>query len=427
MSRPGACSPGTSTSGGRPSTTSPTCSRSSPEEEWTTPTDLAGWDVQGGAPRTSRTSRASSPATRRRPPTSASRRTSPGFMGLYTEIGVVNRRDASPTRSSTRSARRPRRGTPRCSPTRPPTATRSPSRSSAASPWDWRTLLRNRPLDVWMHEQDVRRAVGRPGDMDSRAGPAHRGVPRREPRLRARQEGRRTGRHHRWCWTWRAARRSRSTINDDRPRRAARRPPAEPDGDAADGPRVVHPARRRPLRRRARARSRVDGDQELGQQVLDAHGHHPVTGGGRHLAARRHPRPGRPHRRGHRHDRRRARPPHRARAGPPRRPGGARRPQPRSGSTRPRETIRAEVPGRRARAARASTSPTWRRYAARRPRPPRVRPDRRAGQQRRRDGHAVPAHRRRARAADGDQPLRPVPADRAAAAAAGRQRGRHAW
>ena len=29
-------------------------------------------------------------------------------------------------------------------------------------PWDWRTLLRNRPLDVWMHEQDIRESVARP-------------------------------------------------------------------------------------------------------------------------------------------------------------------------------------------------------------------------------------------------------------------------
>lgn len=28
--------------------------------------------------------------------------------------------------------------------------------------WDQRTLLRNRPIDFWVHEQDVRRATGRP-------------------------------------------------------------------------------------------------------------------------------------------------------------------------------------------------------------------------------------------------------------------------
>ena len=90
-----------------------------------------------------------------------------GLMGLYTEIGVVNRRDASPTRSSTRSARRRPRGTPPCWPTRRPTATPSPEHIFGGVPWTWRLLLRNRPLDVWMHEQDVRRAVGRPGGMDS--------------------------------------------------------------------------------------------------------------------------------------------------------------------------------------------------------------------------------------------------------------------
>lgn len=34
-------------------------------------------------------------------------------------------------------------------------------------PWSWDTLLRNRSIDVWVHEQDIRRAVGRPGGLDS--------------------------------------------------------------------------------------------------------------------------------------------------------------------------------------------------------------------------------------------------------------------
>ena len=162
-----------------------------PDEEWSTPTDLPGWDVKAVASHIAHLEGilAGDPeetADVGEPPHVT------GLMGLYTEIGVVTRRDASPDaiineirdgrhRAAHRAARRPadRRAPP------------SPSRSSAASPWDWRTLLRNRPLDVWMHEQDVRRAVDRPGGMDSVAGPAHRGVPRREPRLRARQEGRR--------------------------------------------------------------------------------------------------------------------------------------------------------------------------------------------------------------------------------------------
>ncbi len=32
--------------------------------------------------------------------------------------------------------------------------------------WSWDRLLRNRVIDLWVHEQDIRRAVGRPGAMD---------------------------------------------------------------------------------------------------------------------------------------------------------------------------------------------------------------------------------------------------------------------
>lgn len=33
--------------------------------------------------------------------------------------------------------------------------------------WNWETALRNRAIDVWMHEQDIRRAVDLPGGLDS--------------------------------------------------------------------------------------------------------------------------------------------------------------------------------------------------------------------------------------------------------------------
>ena len=29
--------------------------------------------------------------------------------------------------------------------------------------WTWDVLLRNRCVDMWVHEQDIRRALGRPG------------------------------------------------------------------------------------------------------------------------------------------------------------------------------------------------------------------------------------------------------------------------
>jgi uncharacterized protein (TIGR03083 family) len=50
----------------------------------------------------------------------------------------------------------------------PPTdGSAKPEHIFGGVPWTWRVLLRNRPLDIWMHEQDVRRAVGRPGGMDT--------------------------------------------------------------------------------------------------------------------------------------------------------------------------------------------------------------------------------------------------------------------
>lgn len=33
--------------------------------------------------------------------------------------------------------------------------------------WSWDTLLRNRSIDMWVHEQDIRRAIGKPGSMDA--------------------------------------------------------------------------------------------------------------------------------------------------------------------------------------------------------------------------------------------------------------------
>src|SRR4029079_13552107 len=66
-----------------------------PDEEWATPTDLAGWDVRACAAHTAHLESilAGNPeenADVGQPPHVRSP------MGLYTEIGVANRREASP-------------------------------------------------------------------------------------------------------------------------------------------------------------------------------------------------------------------------------------------------------------------------------------------------------------------------------------------
>jgi uncharacterized protein (TIGR03083 family) len=137
-----------------------------PEEQWATPTDLAGWDVRACAAHTAHlegilagnpeeTADVGEPAH------------VTGPMGLYTEIGVVNRRDASPDAiiNEIRESVTKRHTALLADP--PTDGTAGPQPIFGGVPWTWRTLLRNRPLDVWMHEQDVRRAVGRPGNLDS--------------------------------------------------------------------------------------------------------------------------------------------------------------------------------------------------------------------------------------------------------------------
>ena len=138
------------------------------EEEWATPTDLAGWDVKAIA---SHIAHLESILAGNPEETAEVGEPShvTGLMGLYTEVGVVNRRDASPDAiiNEIRAAATARHTRLLADP--PADADGTPEPIFGGVPWSWRTLLRNRPLDVWMHEQDIRRAVDRPGGMDSPA------------------------------------------------------------------------------------------------------------------------------------------------------------------------------------------------------------------------------------------------------------------
>jgi uncharacterized protein (TIGR03083 family) len=139
-----------------------------PEERWSAPTDLPGWDVRavaahsahleallGGAPH-DEVEIGEPPHVR-------------GMMGRFTEQGVVARRDRTPDeiinelRSSATSRHTALLSDPPTDPDAP-----APGVFGAIG-WSTRTLLRNRPLDLYLHEQDVRRAVGQPGNFDSPA------------------------------------------------------------------------------------------------------------------------------------------------------------------------------------------------------------------------------------------------------------------
>ncbi len=49
----------------------------------------------------------------------------------------------------------------------PPVDPDAPAPSPPGTSWGWGRLLHNRVVDMWMHEQDIRRALGRPGGWDS--------------------------------------------------------------------------------------------------------------------------------------------------------------------------------------------------------------------------------------------------------------------
>lgn len=139
--------------------------------DWSRPTDLAGWDVHAvTAHVTHLESLLSGGPDETADVADLPHITSP--MGKFTEIGVITRRDREP--ASIISELRAAAGTRRAALlAEPPTDADAPADGMFGMiGWNQRTLLRNRPLDIWMHEQDIRRAVGRPGGMDS-AGAQH--------------------------------------------------------------------------------------------------------------------------------------------------------------------------------------------------------------------------------------------------------------
>lgn len=139
-----------------------------PEESWGLPTDLPGWTVHDVAAHTAHLENLVAGGTHDDVEIGEPEHAR-GLMGRFTEQGVVARRDRSSDEliNEIRASATARNTT---------LLAHQPEDGSAPAPglfgaigWTVRTLLRNRPLDVWMHEQDVRRAVGRPGNLDSPA------------------------------------------------------------------------------------------------------------------------------------------------------------------------------------------------------------------------------------------------------------------
>jgi uncharacterized protein (TIGR03083 family) len=138
--------------------------------EWSLPTDCPGWSVQDVVAHAAalEAELAGEPL-----PTADVDETTAHIRnerGIYTEAGVVARRDRTPAQliaefdaavetRAVQLAEEPLDDPGVAAPVTPGNAS-----------WSWGTLLRNRPVDIWVHEQDIRRAVGRPGNLDSPGG-----------------------------------------------------------------------------------------------------------------------------------------------------------------------------------------------------------------------------------------------------------------
>ena len=137
-----------------------------PDDAWGTPTDLPGWDVRAIAAHTAHLEHLLAGGAHDNVDIGEVEHAI-GFMGAFTEQGVVGRKDRdhdaliNEIRESATTTHTAILANGAPDPTAPAT---EPFGSIG---WTNRTLWRNRPLDLWMHEQDVRRAVGRPGNLDA--------------------------------------------------------------------------------------------------------------------------------------------------------------------------------------------------------------------------------------------------------------------
>lgn len=142
--------------------------RQLPPEEFALATDLPGWNVHAVAAHTAHLEALLAGAEHDQVDVGSPEHVR-NDLGTVTEQGVVARRGRTPDDlvaeivASTAAHHAELQADPPQDPDAP-----APGLFGLVG-WSTRTLLRNRPLDVSMHEQDIRRAVRRRGNLDSPA------------------------------------------------------------------------------------------------------------------------------------------------------------------------------------------------------------------------------------------------------------------
>jgi uncharacterized protein (TIGR03083 family) len=131
-------------------------------------TDLAGWSVRDNVAHTAHLEAvlAGAPEETIEVPDAPHVR---GLMNVYTEQGVLARRGRTVAELADELEDAVARRYAALQEAPPTDPAGRPPVAFAGMPWNNETLLGNRPLDVWMHEQDIRRALHLPGGYDSPA------------------------------------------------------------------------------------------------------------------------------------------------------------------------------------------------------------------------------------------------------------------
>jgi uncharacterized protein (TIGR03083 family) len=142
--------------------------RDIPEEQWHLPTDLEGWSVKDNVAHTAHLESVLAGGPEETGPVEDAPHIK-DLSGLYTEQGVAARRDRdmASLADEIETAAATRHAALQADP--PTDGSSPPPKTPGDVAWTTERLLSNRPFDVWMHEQDIRRAIGRPGGFDTPA------------------------------------------------------------------------------------------------------------------------------------------------------------------------------------------------------------------------------------------------------------------
>jgi uncharacterized protein (TIGR03083 family) len=142
--------------------------REVPDDQGDLPTDLDGWTVKDNVAHTAHLESVLAGAPEETVPVEEGGHVK-GLTGLYTEQGVVARRDRDLASLADEIEEAAAKRSAELDADPPSDGATPPPRTPGGAPWDTERLLSNRPLDIWMHEQDIRRAIGRPGGFDTPA------------------------------------------------------------------------------------------------------------------------------------------------------------------------------------------------------------------------------------------------------------------